>query len=418
VEVLADPKLFFLDEPTSGLDPGLDKKMMQLLRKLADEGRTIVLVTHATSNINLCDRLIFLGKGGNLCYLGTPQETLKFFNIKEGNFADIYLHLENVDQVIAESERFKRSKDYQNNVEKRLITNNENGKNQAPKQVKRSPLKQLQILAERYSKLIIRDKISLGLSLLTAPIGISLIKFAIDKQPFILPKEDDPSLAPLALRVLFVFTSACIWVGLSSSLQEIVKEKVIYQRERLVNLNLFSYLFSKILMLGSLAIVQSFLITLIILIFFKSPESELIPWFFGLFLTNFLTLFASINLGLMVSAAVKNSSQANSALPLILIPQIIFSGVLFAMEGAGKIISWLMISRWSIGIYGTLVNINKLVPKPMVFMDGTEIKPPFEGSPVYESNSSNLLLNIGILLLHSVIYLVVTYLLQKRKDII
>jgi len=45
VELLVDPKLFFLDEPTSGLDPGLDKKMMQLLRKLADQGRTIVLVT-------------------------------------------------------------------------------------------------------------------------------------------------------------------------------------------------------------------------------------------------------------------------------------------------------------------------------------------------------------------------------------
>ncbi|WP_369796107.1 ATP-binding cassette domain-containing protein [Synechocystis sp. PCC 6714] len=41
VKLLVDPKLFFLDELTSGLDPGLDKKMMQLLRKLADQGRTI-----------------------------------------------------------------------------------------------------------------------------------------------------------------------------------------------------------------------------------------------------------------------------------------------------------------------------------------------------------------------------------------
>ena len=125
-----------------------------------------------------------------------------------------------------------------------------------------------------------------------------------------------------------------------------------------------------------------------------------------------------ISLGLMVSAAVTNGSQANSALPLLLIPQIIFSGVLFTMEGAGKLISWLMISRWSIGIYGILVNINKLVPAPMVFMDGTEIKPPFEGSPVYESTGGNLLLNILILLLHSLTYLTVTYILQKRKDII
>ncbi|MGF1491775.1 MAG: ATP-binding cassette domain-containing protein [Microcoleaceae cyanobacterium] len=68
VELLSDPKLFFLDEPTSGLDLGLDKKMMQLLRKLANQGRTIVLVTHAAANIKLCDRMLFLGRGGRLCY--------------------------------------------------------------------------------------------------------------------------------------------------------------------------------------------------------------------------------------------------------------------------------------------------------------------------------------------------------------
>jgi len=69
VELLANPKLFFLDEPTSGLDPGLDKKMMELLAKLAKEGRTILLVTHATNNINLCDRLVFLGQGGHYVIL-------------------------------------------------------------------------------------------------------------------------------------------------------------------------------------------------------------------------------------------------------------------------------------------------------------------------------------------------------------
>jgi predicted acylesterase/phospholipase RssA len=53
-ELLADPSLFFLDEPTSGLDPGLEKKMMHTLRQLADGGRTVVLVTHATENIALC----------------------------------------------------------------------------------------------------------------------------------------------------------------------------------------------------------------------------------------------------------------------------------------------------------------------------------------------------------------------------
>ena len=68
LELLANPNVFFLDEPTSGLDPGLDRKMMILLRKLADKGHTILLVTHATNNINVCDAICFLANGGRLAY--------------------------------------------------------------------------------------------------------------------------------------------------------------------------------------------------------------------------------------------------------------------------------------------------------------------------------------------------------------
>ena len=71
VELLARPTLFFLDEPTSGLDPGLEKKMMYDLNRLADEGRTVVLVTHATANIEQCDHVAFLSYG-RLSYYGPP----------------------------------------------------------------------------------------------------------------------------------------------------------------------------------------------------------------------------------------------------------------------------------------------------------------------------------------------------------
>src|SRR5207247_10065573 len=68
LELLANPSVFFLDEPTSGLDPGLDRKMMALLRRLADRGRTIILITHSTNNINACDYICFLAHGGRLPY--------------------------------------------------------------------------------------------------------------------------------------------------------------------------------------------------------------------------------------------------------------------------------------------------------------------------------------------------------------
>ncbi|MEA5508662.1 ATP-binding cassette domain-containing protein [Crocosphaera sp. UHCC 0190] len=419
VELLADPKLFFLDEPTSGLDPGLDKKMMKLLSNLADEGRTIILVTHTTLNINLCDRLAFLGKGGYLCYFGPPQEATQFFNLKNQDFSDIYIHLEEQNTVIQESQRFNNNNNhfYQTYISNYLPDVQASSiSNSPPKKVRRSLWQQLSILSQRYVKLLSRDPLNLVLSLVIAPLGIIFMRLALaEKIPFISTDDNDPVLATLSLKVLFVFTCAAIWVGLGSSLQEIIKEAKIYQRERLVNLGIWAYLGSKATILGGLAILQSLLISLTILIFFKSPDNQVFNWLSGLEMTVFLTLFATISLGIMVSSLVKNVTQANTFLPLILLPQIIFSGVLFKMTGIGKIFSWLMISRWSVGALGSLVNIEAMIPKISMISQTSVPDIPVE---VYEANLKNLLLNWGLLLLHSLIYWGVTYIIQKRKDIL
>ncbi len=156
----------------------------------------------------------------------------------------------------------------------------------------------------------------------------------------------------------------------------------------------------------------------VIIIGFKSPESNLLSWPIGLGITTFLTLLASFSLGLLVSTTVKNSSQANSSLPLLLLPQIIFSGVLFKThEGINKLLSWLMLSRWSVGAYGSLINVNSLAPEPTILPDGSTVPQAFEPTSVYNSTWENLSVNWGFLLLHTAIYLFVTFWLQKRKDI-
>lgn len=91
MELLAEPKVIFLDEPTSGLSPDLDLEMMELLKNLASNGRTIIVITHAMDNIKLCDKVIVLGKGGKLCYFGSPDGMFKFFKTKE--FAKIFFYL-------------------------------------------------------------------------------------------------------------------------------------------------------------------------------------------------------------------------------------------------------------------------------------------------------------------------------------
>jgi ABC-type multidrug transport system ATPase subunit/ABC-type transport system involved in multi-copper enzyme maturation permease subunit len=450
VELLANPKLFFLDEPTSGLDPGLDKKMMQLLRKLADEGRTIILVTHATTNINLCDRIAFLGLEGHLCYYGPPQEAIDFFQISDRDFADIYIKLESKEAVLEEAEKFRFSSYQSEYINNRL--SHQNPENSLPPQKpNRSFWQQLSILMQRYFKLIQRDPIYLGLSLLTAPIGIALMTIAIENKAFFQPSfgPDDFESASLAQKVVFIFTCAAIWTGLATSLQEIVKESMIYLRERLVNLSLIAYLSSKVITLAGLAIVQSLLISLVIYICFASPDSELIisyphniidvPWLWllGEMVTTFLTIVSSISLGLMISTIVKNSTQANSSLPILLLPKIIFAGILFNtgnliisksflgllhLKNIDNFISWLMLSRWSVGAYGILANINLIIPDNLDDLKDQNCNPldinmPLSDHNMFEPLLSNLFLNWGVLLLYIIIYLTITFWLLKRKDI-
>ena len=427
VELLANPKLFFLDEPTSGLDPGLDKKMMELLRELADQGRTIVLVTHATSNLEVCDRVVFMGSGGQLCYFdfGPPTEAMTFFQAPSPDFkhfADIYIKLdegntdaERTQNVQHWAKRFRSSPIHHQYVETALATSQLNGSTPRPKKRRASGLRQWQILSRRYLSLVLRDRFSLLLLFFTAPIGVALLRLALrGESPIAEPVVPiEPEHAPMALRVLFVFTCATIWVGLSGTAQTIVKEANIYLRERLVNLRLVPYLGSKFSIHAALAVIQALLIILVIIIGFKSPEPDLIPWPLGLLTTTFLTLIASTSLGLMISSLVKNPTQANSALPLLLLPQIIFSGILFDLEGPARFISWLMVSRWSIGGYAASLDINSMVPEAV---QGMSL--PFDGSAAYDATWENLALNWGVLCAHSLVCLSVSLWQQQRKDVL
>ncbi|MGH7998952.1 MAG: ABC transporter permease, partial [Brasilonema sp.] len=179
----------------------------------------------------------------------------------------------------------------------------------------------------------------------------------------------------------------------------------------LINLGLFPYLGSKVLIRSGLTLLQTLLIVLAVVIGFKSPAYNLIPWYLGLGITTFLTLLASVSLSLMISAFVKNENEANSILPLIMIPQIILSGVLFELKGLPGKLGWLTISRWSMGAYGALVNVNKMIP-------ANTPEDIVKVSSVYDATWNNLGLNWGILGVHTLVCLVVALILQKRKDIV
>jgi ABC-type multidrug transport system ATPase subunit len=192
VELISLPRLLFLDEPTSGLDPGTELRMMELFEDLAhQQGKTIILITHATSNIVKCDKVAFLTKGkdkdtekiigGQLAFYGTPKEAISYFNVKE--FAEIYEKLEDLKAFSNPrhwKDEFKKSSLYQKNVTQLLqgtilqqqggglqqqgqqggqASNLKKKKKQAPgcSTKKISAIKQLKILLVRYWNIICND---------------------------------------------------------------------------------------------------------------------------------------------------------------------------------------------------------------------------------------------------------------------
>lgn len=385
VELLADPRLFFLDEPTSGLDPGLEKKMMHTLRHLADGGRTVVLVTHATANITQCDHVCFMAQG-RMVYFGPPHEALNFFGVTSGDFADIYAQLDDPNPKIARQkaaeweQRFKVSPQYQKYVASRI---------QAVPQVQRQAARaaagkrprvnlflQFFVLTRRYLSLVLRDRLLLTVLLAVMPV-IALLLLLIAESHWLVgntPAEIEQQLAGVVAgesvsysvvgksqTLLLMLALASVLLGLFGSAYEIVKERPIYLRERMVTLRLLPYLGSKVAVLGAFAFLQCLLFLLVVALKIRLPkEGVILPAPIEVYLTLVMGAWAAILLGLMVSALVPNTNSVIYVILLLLFFQIIFSGALFELPEGTRGLSVLTLSRWTTEALGTSANLEYL----------------------------------------------------------
>ena len=190
LELLANPSLFFLDEPTSGLDPGLDRKMMFLLRKLADKGHTIILVTHATNNLSACDFVCFLTRGGRLAYFGPPEQAKLFF--AKDDFAEIYSCLEPTQdnaQIPEEAEvKFRASKAYQQYVAQPLkdsvaheegVSGTGKGKEKLRRARRGNPFTQFRLLCVRQLERLKNNRSNLMALIIQAPLVALLLMLLV-----------------------------------------------------------------------------------------------------------------------------------------------------------------------------------------------------------------------------------------------
>ncbi len=387
VELLAEPNLFFLDEPTSGLDPGLEKKMMRTLRHLADGGRTVVLVTHATANITQCDHVCFLSQG-RIVYFGPPQEALQFFGVTSGDFADIYDQLEDADPKKAREkaaqweQRFQQTPQYQQYVVQR-----QHALPQAQQAAARTPerkgprvnsLRQFFVLTRRYMDLVLRDRLLLTVLMAIMPvIGLLLLLIsepnwlvgdseAVIEQQLAADLAAGESSAVYAIatssqRLLLMMALAAVLLGLFAAAYEIVKERSIYQRERMVTLRLLPYLASKVVVLSLFAVVQCMLLLLVVAIKVELPwESVWLPAPLEMYVTLIVGTLAATMMGLFISAVVPNTNTVIYVVLLLLFFQIIFAGVIFDLPDTAQSLSTLTLTRWTMEGLGSSIDVDRL----------------------------------------------------------
>lgn len=344
VELLADPKLFFLDEPTSGLDPGTERNLMNILKKMTKMGKTIILVTHNTLNLHLCDKICFFGKGGKLCFMGTPSETLQFFNVSD--FVDIYnLINDDVDSWYNKFNSINTFKKSSNQIVSKFYKNNKN---------KRSFFKQFITLSKRYIKTIVNDKQMLLLLLLQSPFIAYM--FAI------VAPDDMFEGYETTKMMLFSMTIAAIWLGTLNSIQVICKEKAILKREYMADLKLSAYFASKLVVQVIICAIQSFLfITVFMAAFGFVPDNGIITsWPLEMMFTFFLITVSSTCLGLLLSTLSKNTSNAVMLAPITLIPQLVLNGSFIELNGILEKISFFILDKWAIQLFGISCDLNSM----------------------------------------------------------
>lgn len=382
VELLADPSVFFLDEPTSGLDPGTEQKLMVTLSHLAKtQNKTIVMVTHTTQSLQLCDKVIFMGKGGRLCFCGTTEQAKQFFNTE--NLVDIY-------NMISENSAFW-AQQYQGciRMDGRSYESGEHTEleKEIRKPKKRFPIRQVPILIFRYLELI-RNDIQRLILLLLQPVAIALLLAVVANEHVFEIYEDTKS-------ILFSLSCAAIWIGLFNSIQEICKERSILKREYMGNLKLPFYTLSKFLVQTLVGLIQAILMVFIFTITVGVPEHGILfsnPCM-EMLITVWLTVEAAMALGFVISALVKSGDKAMTMAPFVLIVQLLFSGILFELSGVGKYIAYVTISKWSVESLGSISELNNLELKIQQQLPTAE----HEFQKIFESTDGHLLANWGIL---------------------
>lgn len=276
-------------------------------------------------------------------------------------------------------------------------------------QKKISALKQWQEFTIEYFQIMMGDKKNLIISLMFPVVAAIIVVWIAGENMFV--HYDGTKSGS------FVVVSAAIWGGLFNSIQIIVKDRKNVKRNYVAGARLRCYTASRAILQFLLCVVQSIILTLsyvgVAKIYDNKLPKEGILWGNPLpefFISILLLMYAADMMGLLISCLVKKEEAANVLAPYILIVQLIFSGILFVMEGLADKLSYVMISRWGMEALGSIARLNDLQLK--IQMEVPSVPHDFESR--FDATPEHLLQVWAVLVIFSLIFVIAGNLLLHR----
>lgn len=367
VELLCKPGIIFLDEPTAGLDPGVEARLMRTLKQLTEMGKTIVCTTHIMDNVDLFDKIAILAPGGNLAFFGTPAEAKTYFNIARP--IELYDRLE--EKSPADWQQQFRQCDLHKSLQ--ALAAKERQPRPLAQQLQTQPpsppsaLAQWGTLTHRFARILFADFSTLGVALLQAVIMSNLICLVLAGMP----------------SIAFFLVVSALWFGCSGAAQQLVRERSIYRRERMVNLRLDAYLLSKFCLPALIGAAQCVLMLGIV----RCWKDDIV-WPIML-PALILASWNGVAIGLIISALAGSADKATSIVPLSLLPQIILAGVLTPiadMNTATSVASHAIAARWANQAMEVSLFDGKTVSADLM-KDESNLRPLWNLHPDYDLGS-------------------------------
>ena len=369
LELIREPAVLFLDEPTSGLSSADTEKVVLLLKEQTLKGKLIIVNIHQPSSdvYKLFDRLWLLDRGGYPVFDGNPIDAITYFK-KAADYADadasacptcgnvnpeIVLNIIDEKALSNTGEPSDERKMTPQDWHGLYLKNREEMKPLAVSDIppsdqkKPGALKQFMIFLHRNIKTKITNIQYLVITLSEAPllavICALLTRYAPPEGYTIMNNKN-------LVSYFFMAVIVATFTGMSGSAEEIIKDRALLKRERFLNLSYSSYIWSKIVFMAGVSLIQTLLFIIV---------GNTIMGLHGLFWTWWLILFITAFLanltGLLLSQCLNSVVSIYISIPLLLIPQILLCGLVVSFTdlapksttGNVPLIGDIIPSRWS-----------------------------------------------------------------------